>query len=36
LHDIALCEHIARAHMTRAQPRSVGNGSVALAAGSAE
>jgi predicted dehydrogenase len=35
-HDIRLCEHIARAHMTRAQPRSVGNGSVALAAGSAE
>ncbi len=36
VHDMRLCELVARAHMARAQPTSVGNGSIALAAGSAE
>jgi predicted dehydrogenase len=35
-HDLQLCELVARTHMARARPSSVGNGSVALAAGSAE
>jgi predicted dehydrogenase len=35
-HDMRLCELVARSHMAKAQPSSVGNGSVALAAGSAE
>jgi predicted dehydrogenase len=35
-HDMRLCELVARAHLARAVPTSVGNGSVAIAAGSAE
>ena len=35
-HDMRLCELVARAHMARAQPTSIGNSSIALAAGSPE